>query len=105
MSGRCSNATRQLLSQGRGQFASNSGNGDSSALQNYKSSSMKSPIPPRLCGYYISFILHFNCMQRPPGPRRARQPSEQCGGHTFMSFRQIMEAHALQPDLEIIQSP
>lgn len=81
MSGRCSNATRQLLSQGRGQFTCNSGNGDSSALKNYKSSPVKRLIPPRRCGYYISFILHFGCMHKPPSLHCACQPSGQCGGH------------------------
>lgn len=50
-----------------------------SALQNYKSSGMKSLILSMLVAYYISFILHFNCTKRPPSLSRG---CPHCEGHS-----------------------
>lgn len=97
MSGRCSNATRQLLSQGWGQFASNSGNGDSSALKNYKSQTMKRLIPSRLCGYYISFILHFKCMQGHQACTVHVNPLNNVEDMHFV-FNQVIEIQTAQLD-------
>lgn len=62
MSGRCSNATRQLLWLRRGQFTSNSGNGDSSALRHYKSRSMKAW--SRLCPVVITLVSFYTLTAR-----------------------------------------